>query len=46
MIAPFTGTAGREDRDLFVFTTTGPLAADVALAHCIDVCGEVFRALA
>jgi hypothetical protein len=39
---PWTGSVERVDRDVFVFTTTGMLKADVVLAHCIDVCGEVF----
>ncbi len=43
--APWTGTVGRVDREVFQFTTAEVLTADVVLAHCIDVCGEVFRRL-
>ncbi|WP_229074821.1 hypothetical protein [Actinoplanes sp. DH11] len=44
--APFTTSVERADRDIFVFTTPGPLTADTVLAHCLDVCGEVYRGLA
>ncbi|GAA2851231.1 hypothetical protein Acy02nite_34680 [Actinoplanes cyaneus] len=43
--AAFTGTVERVDREAFVFTTTGSLPADVTLAHCLDICGTVFRRL-
>ncbi|RAO08896.1 hypothetical protein ONO23_02500 [Micromonospora noduli] len=41
--APWTESVERVDREVFLFTTTGMLTADVVLAHCVDVCGEVFR---
>lgn len=41
--AAFTGTVERVDREAFVFTTTGLRTADVVLAHCLDICGEVFQ---
>ncbi|MET8307935.1 hypothetical protein [Micromonospora sp. NPDC005173] len=43
--APWTESVERVDREAFLFTTTGALTADVVLAHCVDVCGEVFRGL-
>ncbi|WP_433287464.1 hypothetical protein [Micromonospora sp. CA-244673] len=43
--APWTASVERVDREVFLFTTTGVLTADVVLAHCVDVCGEVFRGL-
>ncbi len=43
--APWTGSVERVDRAAFAFTTTGVLTADVVLAHCVDVCGEVLRRL-
>ncbi|MEV0424975.1 hypothetical protein [Micromonospora sp. NPDC050495] len=43
--ASFTGSVERVDREVFLFTTTEVLTADVVLAHCVDVCGEVFRRL-
>ena len=43
--APFTESVERVDREVFLFTTTEPLTADVVLAHALDVCGEVFRRL-
>ncbi|MFY1671953.1 hypothetical protein ACN27G_18565 [Plantactinospora sp. WMMB334] len=43
--APWTESVERVDREVFLFTTTGVLTADVVLAHCVDVCGEVFRRL-
>ncbi|MEV4538552.1 hypothetical protein AB0J82_32710 [Asanoa sp. NPDC049518] len=44
--APWTEVVERVDREVFLFTTTEALTADVVLAHCLDVCGEVFRRLA
>lgn len=43
--SPWTESVERVDREVFLFTTTELLTADVVLAHCIDVCGEVFRRL-
>jgi hypothetical protein len=43
--APWTESVERLDRAVFRFTTTRLLTADVVLAHCVDVCGEVFRRL-
>lgn len=43
--APFTESVERVDRDIFAFTTAQMLTADVALAHCIDICNEVSRRL-
>lgn len=43
--APFTDSVERVDREAFVITTTEVLAADLMLAHCLDVCGKVFRRL-
>ena len=43
--APWTESVERVDREVFLFTTTEMLTADVVLAHCVDVCGEVFRRL-
>lgn len=43
--APFTESVERVDRNIFAFTTAQMLTADVALAHCIDICNEVFRRL-
>jgi hypothetical protein len=43
--APWTESVERVDREAFLFTTTEVLTADVVLAHCVDVCGEVFRRL-
>src|SRR5687768_5016207 len=43
--AGWTESVERVDREVFLFTTTEVLTADVVLAHCIDVCGEVFRSL-
>ena len=43
--AAFTDSVERADREVFVFTTTGPLTVDVVLARCLDVCGEVLRRL-
>lgn len=45
LAAPFTDAVERVDREAFVFTTPEVLTGDVVLAHCLDVCGEVFRAL-
>ncbi|WP_328425976.1 hypothetical protein OG470_18500 [Micromonospora sp. NBC_00389] len=42
---PWTESVERVDREVFLFTTTGALTADVVLAHCVDVCGEAFRRL-
>ena len=42
---PWTESVERVDREVFLFTTTGVLTADMVLAHCVDVCGEVFRRL-
>ncbi|BCY13968.1 hypothetical protein [Actinoplanes sp. L3-i22] len=44
--APIVDSVERVDREAFVFTTTELLPADVVLAHCLDVCGAVFRGLA
>jgi hypothetical protein len=41
--ASFTGTVERVDRDIFDFTVPRVLPADVVLASCLDVCGEVYR---
>lgn len=43
--APWTESVERVDREVFLFTTAGVLTADVVLAYCVDVCGEVFRRL-
>ena len=43
--AAFTGSVERVDREVFEFTTVGPLTADVVMARCLDVCGEVLRRL-
>ncbi|MEV0153355.1 hypothetical protein AB0H57_06370 [Micromonospora sp. NPDC050686] len=43
--APWTESVERVDREVFVLTTAGVLTADVVLAHCVDVCGEVFGRL-
>lgn len=43
--AGFTAEVERVDREAFVLATAEPLTADVLLAHCLDVCDEVFRAL-
>jgi hypothetical protein len=43
--APWTESVERVDREVFQFTTTEVLTADVVLAHCVDVCGEVFRTI-
>ncbi|MDG4832499.1 hypothetical protein O7627_24785 [Solwaraspora sp. WMMD1047] len=40
--APWTESVERVDREVFLFTTIAVLTADVVLAHCVDVCGEVF----
>lgn len=43
--APWTGAVERVEREVFVFTTTEVLTADVVLARCLDVCGDVYRRL-
>lgn len=43
--APWTESVERIEREVFHFTTTRVLTADVVLAHCVDVCGEAFRRL-
>ncbi|WP_144122781.1 hypothetical protein [Catellatospora sichuanensis] len=43
--AAWTESVERVDRNVFLFTTTAVLTADTVLAHCLDVCGEVFRRL-
>ncbi|WP_250031379.1 hypothetical protein [Paractinoplanes maris] len=42
---PWIESVERVEREVFVFTTTELLAADIVLARCVDVCGEVFRRL-
>jgi len=44
--ASWTESAERVEREVFALTTAEVLTADVVLARCIDVCGEVFRRLA
>lgn len=43
--APWTGAVERVEREVFVFTTTEVVTADVVLARCLDVCGDVYRRL-
>jgi hypothetical protein len=43
--APWTQSVERVDREAFLLTTPGVLTADVVLAHCLDVCDEVYRRL-
>ncbi|MDY7090047.1 MAG: hypothetical protein SYR96_33765 [Actinomycetota bacterium] len=42
---PWVASVERVEREVFAFTTITVLTADVVLAHCVDVCGKVFRRL-
>jgi hypothetical protein len=42
--AGYTGVE-RLDREIFLFTTTGPRSPDVVVAHALDVSGTVVRRL-
>ncbi|KHD74866.1 hypothetical protein MB27_26450 [Actinoplanes utahensis] len=42
---PWITAVERVDRDVFECTVSEDLTADVVLARCIDICGEVYRRL-
>ncbi|MBL7252698.1 hypothetical protein [Paractinoplanes lichenicola] len=43
--AEWVDSVERVEREVFAFTLGERLTADVVLAHCVDVCGAVFRRL-